>query len=418
MLEKRMSTPGKNQNFMTPVDQNVDAKPLRFWELEPAFKCPVVGMCLPVSHQKRILKKSGFSIKKKSLYEIHEILVGGAESENRLSRLVDNFLSRRFGEDVAFLHSLDHDEFMACFKTAFESGNYIGVVWAAAVSPYLPSESKRKIFGEIHMAMHLNGEQRLKLKQKIAAQQKQLSTMGSSLKEALQHRRSLHKENKSLKCTQADLQAAITVLKKNKTELENADRNENSRQHVAQFEQKNRLLKMNLEKLSGRIQQKQHQVVSLQEKNMRLSTKLDRQRDLNRHFNTRMHDIIQDSCDSNHCDASCPAFDLCEKRILIVGGITRMESLYRDLIESCGGIFEYHDGYMKKGAKKLESRFRRADIVLCPVSCNSHAACLLVKNLGKKHNKPVHMLPNSSLSTVSRAISDADDQVQHAQLNM
>jgi len=90
--------------------------------------------------------------------------------------------------------------------------------------------------------------------------------------------------------------------------------------------------------------------------------------------------------------------------VLIVGGITRMESLYRQFIEGSGGVFEYHDGYMKKGVKQLENRLRRADVVLCPVSCNSHAACSLVKNLGKKHNKPVHMLANSSLTTVSQAI--------------
>ena len=36
----------------------------------------------------------------------------------------------------------------------------------------------------------------------------------------------------------------------------------------------------------------------------------------------------------------------------MVGGITRMESLYRELIESRGGVFEYHDGYVKKGAQK------------------------------------------------------------------
>jgi len=111
----------------------------------------------------------------------------------------------------------------------------------------------------------------------------------------------------------------------------------------------------------------------------------------------------------NRCDANCPSFDLCKKRILIVGGITRMESLYRELIESHGGVFEYHDGYVKKGAKKLESRLKRADIVVCPVNCNSHAACIMVKNLGKKYGKTVHMLASFSMSSISRAINDADN---------
>ena len=87
-----------------------------------------------------------------------------------------------------------------------------------------------------------------------------------------------------------------------------------------------------------------------------------------------------------------------------------MEALYRRLIEDSGGIFEYHDGYMKKGAKMLENRLLRADMVLCPVNCNSHAACTMVKNLAKKHNKPLHMLANSSLSTVSQVIRGNADK--------
>lgn len=108
---------------------------------------------------------------------------------------------------------------------------------------------------------------------------------------------------------------------------------------------------------------------------------------------------------SMNCSPECPSFDLCRKRFLIVGGPGRMEDAYRRFIEDRGGVFEYHDGRLRGGTKGLESRFLRADVVLCPVNCNSHAACLLVKNMGKKHNKPVHMLPGFGLTTVSRAVA-------------
>ena len=82
-----------------------------------------------------------------------------------------------------------------------------------------------------------------------------------------------------------------------------------------------------------------------------------------------------------------------------------MVDAYRRFVVERGGIFEYHDGRLRGGVKDLESRFRRADVVLCPVNCNSHGACLMVKNLGKKHRKPVHMLPGFGLGTVSRAMA-------------
>ena len=109
-------------------------------------------------------------------------------------------------------------------------------------------------------------------------------------------------------------------------------------------------------------------------------------------------------CRGGKCSPRCPSYDLCKKRVLIVGGIERMEKSYRRLIEERGGVFEYHAGHMKSGGKGLENSVQRADLVLCPVNCNSHGACLKVKNLGKKFKKPVHMLSNFSLSAVARTM--------------
>jgi hypothetical protein len=135
--------------------------------------------------------------------------------------------------------------------------------------------------------------------------------------------------------------------------------------------------------------------------NARLTSELEQQREAALHFQQEARDAISQIANLESCNPTCPSFDLCKKRILIVGGIARMESLYRKLIENSNGIFEYHDGHIKNGVKQLESRLKRADMVLCPVNCNSHGACSVVKNLGKKHRKTVHMLSNSSISTVT-----------------
>jgi len=114
---------------------------------------------------------------------------------------------------------------------------------------------------------------------------------------------------------------------------------------------------------------------------------------------------MKEFCDSARC-RDCPSFDLCRKRVLIVGGIERMESQYRRLVEKQGGgILEYHAGHMRGGRKQLEHSLQRADVVLCPVNCNSHGACVLVKNLAKKYRKPLHMMPNFSLNAITGVIS-------------
>jgi len=91
-----------------------------------------------------------------------------------------------------------------------------------------------------------------------------------------------------------------------------------------------------------------------------------------------------------------------------------MESLYRQLIEENGGIFEYHDGHIKGGKKALENRIMRADIVLCSVNINSHNACSVVKKMGKKHRKSVQMLTGSGLGVICQALSECQEVNQRS----
>jgi hypothetical protein len=396
---------GGGSNLICPEDEDTHPKtPLKFWQIDHYFKCPVVGMCLTLSEQKQLLKKSGFSIKSKSPFELHETLVASAESKNRLSRKVGNLLNRKFGKKAASLLALGHEAFREHFKTAFETGDCIAVSWAAAINPNLPIEIKREIFGEIHMAMHRSGTQSTKLKQKLARQRKEIDGLRQSTKKATRLRRSLQKENMRLKQSHVELMTTLAAVKGEKTKLEEDLAASHSRYRQAEIEQENRILKERLDAMQLKAKEEQRLMVSLEEKNRHLSSELERQQNSSRHFKKEVSKIIGDFFALNRCDATCPSFDLCKKRILIVGGITRMKSLYRELIESGGGVFEYHDGYMKKGVKKLECRLRRADVVVCPINCNSHAACSIVKNLAKKHNKTVHMLANSSLNAVSQVI--------------
>ncbi len=105
------------------------------------------------------------------------------------------------------------------------------------------------------------------------------------------------------------------------------------------------------------------------------------------------------------CNTPCPCAN-CPQRILVVGGIERMEPLYREVIEAKGHIFEYHAGHLRKGGNKLDNLLQRADIVLCPVNCNSHTACLQVKSMCKKYKKNLQIMKNFSLSAIERTLGE------------
>jgi hypothetical protein len=164
------------------------------------------------------------------------------------------------------------------------------------------------------------------------------------------------------------------------------------------------MLEKRIESLTRILQEEKEKNQALARENGDLLDELDKQLELNERFQHDAREIMDQLACLDRCDKSCPSFDLCKKRILLVGGVTRIKTLYRQLVEDGGGVFEYHDGYMTKGAKDLERRLKQADVVLCPVTCNSHGACTMVKKLGKKYNKPVHMLASSGLTAFSQVL--------------
>ena len=389
-----------NEQKRSPYNDGDRRYRLKLWEIVEFLICPVVGQCLTVDEQRQVLKRTKYQVKKLSRHELHEILVSCAHEKNHLSSRVDALLNRKFGGKSDPLLRLDADAFMIRFRADFKAGEYHAALWAGAVHPCLPLESRQEIFGEIHMAMHFNGDERTKLIRKLGALEKKIDDMQTRKREAVGQRRVLQKENTILKRTVAGQEAKIAAAEREKEQL-TSDLSKVRKETLDSRIQQNLTLKKHVESLHRELAEIRRRETALKEENTSLAMELAQQREAAHLFRREARDVITKMTKLSACSPACPAFDLCKKRVLIVGGISRMESLYRELIENSNGIFEYHDGHIKNGIKKLESRLKRADVVLCPVNCNSHGACSVVKNLAKKHRKTVHMLSNYSLNTVS-----------------
>lgn len=394
-----------NEHRKVKQDAVAQCRPTRlgFWEIDLFFKCPVVGMCMTLSEQKQLLKKMNIPFKGMDAFQIHEIFVSSSDAANRLSRKIDSLIDRKFIHEARELRGFREEEFMQQWRSRFEAGNYKGALWVAATRADLSVEAKYEVFGSVHMAMHGSIEQVAKFKQKLIHEQTQIRELLGNHKETVRIGKALQKENASLQKDLRELQRKLAVLEKDKTRLADQIVKLRSGAYEA-LGQENALLRAEIDVLSQQLEKHKDRLAALEKENRRLSDECSKQRDLNIHVSNEMRAMIQQYFDVSGCNRNCSAFDLCQKRVLIVGGITRMESLYRQMIESSGGVFEYHDGDVKGGVRELENSVKRADIVLCPVNCNSHGACSLVKKLGKKHNKPIHMLGNSSLSSVSQVI--------------
>ncbi len=97
--------------------------------------------------------------------------------------------------------------------------------------------------------------------------------------------------------------------------------------------------------------------------------------------------------------------DLASRRILFVGGRHQGVAHMRRLIEGCNARFDHHDGGVEESMARLYSLLERADAVLFPVTCISHAAQDKVKRLCRSQSKPFVPLRSAGAGAVIQALN-------------
>ena len=108
---------------------------------------------------------------------------------------------------------------------------------------------------------------------------------------------------------------------------------------------------------------------------------------------------------STPASAFSTPLDLSGRRILLVGGLRQRVSHFRKLVEGCNGSFCHHDGGMEESMDRLDSLFGRADAVVFPVDCVSHAALGKVKRLCRRWNKPYVPMRRSGIGAFTDALA-------------
>ena len=102
--------------------------------------------------------------------------------------------------------------------------------------------------------------------------------------------------------------------------------------------------------------------------------------------------------------------DLSGRLILYVGGRHQHVSHLRRIVESYNGAFVHHDGGVEQSLEKLESQLERADAVLFPVGCVSHAAQDRVKRQCRRLSKPFHPLRSTGVEAIVAALASVNSR--------
>ena len=383
-----------------PLD---DHARLRFWEVEGFFKCPVAGWCLDIPEQKEIVRKAGICTKGKSNLEIHEIVVKSLDDENGLSRKIDFWLNRKYQKEINELSSLEPGEFIQRWEASLKGGEFDGIVWVAVTKADLSPEVRRSIFGDLHMETHVRAKQLGNERQRLDQEQKRNERFAKSAKEASRINKILKRENEELKNQLGVACRLSDALQRQNQEMEKELSKVNENSLIVSLQKENAQLRGEKDGVLKQISTYQGDLRRLENQNNKLLSKLKKQQQIRFQRSNESVGSVKQISDSGLPD-SAPSIDLSQKCVLVVGGLPKMEPLYRQLIERNKGIFEYHDGRVNTRPKELANQVRRAGLVLCCIDHSSHTSALIVKKLCKKYETPFRMLINSSLNNISLAL--------------
>lgn len=351
----------------------------KIWELQHTTICKVVGMALDFEHLKKIGRKFGLVVKDAGVdqeFAFHSAVVGMCGKESRIARHVQKLIERRFISYAKRLAQQDNGAIMEFASTRSEKTGVPlwAVLWHVATTRDPDGESvETTLFGRIHMMEHElvkdfwngSGEDR----------DKRESDRQAELE-------GLRKEIINLRSENARLERANQSL---------AKRAPHYGVHLpSSVFVRSTVLDKGTSLQDGKIAR----LKSLLEESRKKNEKLEEDC---HYFKNQIQDLILESASDRdlNCTSceesrgpccSCPS-DHClrGKRIAMVGGIDGLEAHYRNLVEQSGGEFCRHDGRCVQGERKLEELIKRADLVVCPVSVNSHFGAIGVKKLCKKH---------------------------------
>ena len=164
------------------------------WEADELFKCPLVGIGLTFTEQKRLLKTMSLPPVEPTPFELHELCVNAASTENPLSRKVSQLLRRKYEREAAPLRELDEETFLARWKTAFADGQYAAFLWAAATRGDLSDDARRTLYGAVHMTMHGAAEEWVLLRQRLAELERKNAQQANRIRTLKERETSLRDE--------------------------------------------------------------------------------------------------------------------------------------------------------------------------------------------------------------------------------
>jgi hypothetical protein len=375
----------------------------KIWEFGTNLHCSIIGTCLSTGELRQVLGKLNLKdVATASEHDVHAsgVLVAGKHQDG--AKLLHKALDRRHRAAInRFDKTKTVDEVRALWRDAVQSGDIPGAYWAALTHPATNDALAREIFTEVHMLSHLVGAANRADIRRL----RQLETENSELEDKVARQ-------------QHQLRDALVSRDVRIRELQHALEARIASDHVvpsaaattaaeaAAWESIAADLKLRLSRSETRRDGVERQLAEMR-------AALQQEREAREAAERRERELLKEveavEASLGASEENSPAPDGRQSAgltLLYVGGRPGQIGHLRAAAERQGAVLLYHDGGIEERGGLLPGLVSRADAVLFPVDCISHAAMLHLKRLCRQSGKSFVPLRSGGLAPFYAALQE------------
>lgn len=382
----------------------------KIWNLEKSLHCPIIGLCLPDNDLERLAKRFCFESPLDNLHELHVEATCAVARKNGFSEAVHKLLDRLHRDYIEqFNPAKTDDDVMSLWEKCFVSGKIAGPLWAALTHKWMSEKNRERIHETLHMYMHkaaldlVVAQERMmeskRLLEEMTARAEQLKQQHAHTEARLQH---LLQQAQSEIITLQQSHQEAEILRERLAQLESGQAMTQMAKRIAQF-------KIEINQLQTRCAAFDRLKASLKTACHNLA-ELYRERDAWYQERNVLESLMLNNEAQRPADSPADATPIIDDttsgtNVLCVGGKSSLLPHYRALARQFGLAFLHHDGGQEDALSRLPDMIYRAQSVMCPTDCVSHAAYYQVKRLCGKNRTPCLLFKGMGVSSFAAALA-------------
>ena len=374
----------------------------KIWDFATNLHCSIIGTCLSTAELRQILSKVGRKdAPAASEHDLHAsgVLIAGRRQDG--AKLLHKALDRRHRVSInQFDKAKTAAEVHATWKEAVQRGDIPGAYWTALTHPATNDGLLREIFADVHMLSHLVGAanradirnlrqleaEYAELAAKVERQQQQLRDAVVSRDATIRELRRTIEDQIALK---RDGDGGRPSEPEPRTLVDLAA---DLKRRLATAECRCERLERRLEECGSALITERSARADAEKEGRELRQELEQ-------LEASLA-VIADGDGTSQELVRLPSLTL-----LYVGGRPAQIGHLRLFARHSGATFLHHDGGIEERSGLLQGLINRADAVVFPVDCISHAAMSLVKRTCLQSGKLFLPLRNAGLASFCAALN-------------